>query len=711
MSLTNEQIMSYINSNSVEDYENKLRSKDPIGLSDRIALLDEAKHLFQSKIALSEMTIFERSIFLGQTKKDGGYPFEINHFGAPKGLGKVQALVAKDFSLLDDFFAAIPRNKLINDVQYFKLIELFKQACHKAQFGNLFPFALFTRILSITRPDTFVPAAAGTVNKLCRMFKLIDKIKISLINTDPVRYWQEFLPLLHNKSLFEKGVGDTSMRGIALLDCALWEAKNKNTQVRFKKPSVSLETEQNIHKSFISATSIPLNQILYGPPGTGKTYHTVEAAVRAANPYFEWDNDRDRDRDRDKLKREYDDLVSNKRIRFITFHQSYGYEEFVEGLRANSKGESISYDVEAGVFKSICDDADANTPTNILNIGDSFDGFKIEDINNQSIIFSKDNRDPIVLLKKSINNIFKYFKFRQKLYLLEPNEWLNNFDNILKEYFVIDDPSLYKNVINDMQSKLDEMSLQDEQSNYVLIIDEINRGNISKIFGELITLIEPSKREGEKESLAVTLPLSSEVFSVPNNLYIIGTMNTADRSLAMMDTALRRRFDFIEMLPDYTILRNEPLIVRESKIEIVSILQKMNERIEVLYDREHTLGHAFFIPIRDYIDEGENEKAFSVLKSVFKNKIIPLLEEYFFDDWNKIRLVLGDNKKDEELRFITTNTNSYDNIFGSDHGLDSYETEIQTYSLKPFDNSVWNDPQAYIGIYKKDSLLDNNNQG
>ena len=199
-----------------------------------------------------------------------------------------------------------------------------------------------------------------------------------------------------------------------------------------------------------------LNTILYGPPGTGKTFNTINEALKIVDvDSFETNKN-----DRTKLKEKFDELVNDKQIRFVTFHQSYSYEEFVEGIRAKTdkaNNNTISYTVEPGIFKKICEDA-KDTP----------------------------------------------------------------------------------------------------EANYVLIIDEINRGNISKIFGELITLIEDTKRIGSKdnETLSVTLPYLNEPFSVPNNLYIIGTMNTADRSLALMDTALRRRFEFIEKMPKPEEIKN-----------------------------------------------------------------------------------------------------------------------------------------------------------
>ncbi|UOE89841.1 AAA family ATPase [Vibrio splendidus] len=237
-----------------------------------------------------------------------------------------------------------------------------------------------------------------------------------------------------------------------------------------------------------------------------------------------------------------------------------------------------------------------------------------------------------------------------------------------------------------------------ERQNYVLVIDEINRGNISKIFGELITLIEPSKRNGGQEPLEVTLPYSGDTFSVPDNLYIIGTMNTADRSLAMMDTALRRRFDFKEMMPNPALFADKEV----KGINLSKLLETLNKRIEVLYDREHTLGHAFLFPVFNEVDEG---KAFIELQSAFKNKIIPLLEEYFYEDWSKIRLVLGDSlKQDDRLQFLKRTEDSYSELFGPEHGLELYEDCKVTYSFKPFgEGTVWQNPTAFKTIYAKDS--------
>ena len=167
---------------------------------------------------------------------------------------------------------------------------------------------------------------------------------------------------------------------------------------------------------------------------------------------------------------------------------------------------------------------------------------------------------------------------------------------------------------------------------YILIIDEINRGNISRIFGELITLIEDSKREGAEEALSVTLPYSKEEFSIPDNVYIIGTMNSSDRSLTGLDIALRRRFKFIEMPPKPELL-NEVIV---NGLNIGKLLEVINQRIEVLLDRDHCIGHANFMSL-------EKQQTLETLSSIFKQKILPQLQEYFFDDWSKINMVLNAN--------------------------------------------------------------------
>lgn len=514
-----------------------------------------------------------------------------------------------------------------------------------------------------------------------------------------------------------------------------------------------------------------LNTIFYGPPGTGKTYYTVEAAVLACEPDFKFE-------DRDELKDKYNQLCQDQRIQFVTFHQSFSYEEFVEGLKASTEEGQIQYSIDDGIFKRICiesaaqveiasdvsvdvkdktiwkmslgntQDADDDVydfciNNNVIRLGYG-DGLDFTACNTRQAIEKKfidqnvplKNNDFRITAVNSFKNGMKAgdlviitdgnLKFRAIAeivgdYLYSPGDitdddhyvqsrnviWHRVYENSLTYERIMHKKFSQMTIYQPSAEALNLEHLQDlltikpnagDQANNsveprVLIIDEINRGNISSIFGELITLIEPSKRTGEQEALTVTLPYSKKSFSVPNNLHIIGTMNTADRSLALMDTALRRRFDFVEMMPDL----NELVGIDVDGINIFKMLETLNKRIEVLYDREHTLGHAFFMPLKDEAED----KRFNMLQGIFKNKILPLLEEYFFEDWEKIRLVLGDNQKtDQGLAFISmVKNNSIGDLFGNDEeaenlGLDEIITYQRNYAaLKK--------AEAYQGIYGK----------
>ncbi|MEL5972790.1 AAA family ATPase [Vibrio cholerae] len=510
----------------------------------------------------------------------------------------------------------------------------------------------------------------------------------------------------------------------------------------------------------------PLNQILYGPPGTGKTYHTIEAAVKAAEPSFSWDS-------REELKAEYDRLVSDKRIRFVTFHQSYGYEDFVEGLVAETtEDKQVAYRIKDGVFKKICDDAavsemhaDPAIETNgrvwklsiegahqnatktyclennlgAIGWGDTGDlskdarneYFKSQGTNNQNSLMyfchemaigdlvlcidSKTSVEAVGVVTGEYRYAEEGLPTRDDYCHQLPIKWLAKGFSVdfksLNDNKQFSLPTCYPlsrlsvgDVLSHLQShhvqvgETPAASVTAQKQNFVLVIDEINRGNISKIFGELITLIEDSKRGGAEEAVSLTLPYSNKPFSVPDNLYIIGTMNTADRSLAMMDTALRRRFDFVEMMPNPSLLHGAVV----EGINLETLLKTLNERIEILYDREHTLGHAFFMPVKALLDENKEEEAIAKLVSVFQNKVIPLLQEYFFEDWHKIRLVLGDNQRGERLQFIgetTLDESKLNALFGAEHELNHYGDAPKRYELKPFTDEVWRQPETYIGIY------------
>lgn len=414
----------------------------------------------------------------------------------------------------------------------------------------------------------------------------------------------------------------------------------------------------------------PLNQILYGPPGTGKTYGVVRKALEIIEGNAS-DN-------RSKFK----EYVEKGQIKFITFHQSYGYEEFVEGIKAETKNDNVSYKIEDGAFKSICKRANGDK----ILLKDAKeelteDGFKklYKNYVDKLPIFSNNTYGKI-LETPTDKQPFYLYKSNQFSILIKPQNSNDpktiSCDKLIKDIFHNDNygmPSYEPVIIQDiLGQEYESYKTNHINKNYILIIDEINRGNISKIFGELITLIEPSKRLGADDEIMVELPYSKEKFGVPSNLYIIGTMNTADRSIALMDTALRRRFEFIEMMPEYDTL-NETII---EGINVGEMLKTINERIEYLYDRDHTIGHAYFINVSDI----------KTLANVFKNKILPLLQEYFYDDWEKIRLVLGDSQFIKEKKPANA-------LFKS--GTDYINDKI----LYEIDKEAFYDKQNYLKIY------------
>jgi 5-methylcytosine-specific restriction protein B len=473
--------------------------------------------------------------------------------------------------------------------------------------------------------------------------------------------------------------------------------------------SVNEPKNQGYHMNILT----PLNQILYGPPGTGKTYNSIVMAVNAADPNFLPDGE-SKDELRAAFKVRYDQLVAEGRVRFVTFHQSYGYEEFVEGLSAKTEGDQLSYFEKDGVFKSICDDAKLFRVAKVGQISDSFDArwqvfsdglaeaetgvqietlskktfFTITDVTNNTIRFDKNKGNSVHTLSvKTLKAVYNQEK--------EIKGGLQPYYGALLEHL--------------SHIHVTQPENQVERKHFVLVIDEINRGNISKVFGELITLIEPSKRLGGKEKIEVILPYSGDKFSVPDNLYIIGTMNTADRSLALMDTALRRRFDFVEMMPDYSVLTDDEnqdysIENEDGVINLVTLLSIINKRISALYDREHTLGHAFLMPVVDAIKADDHGEALTTLANCFQNKIIPLLAEYFFEDWQKIRLVLGDNQKPKDFQLIQEQAVEWDDLFGDTEDVDIMDEESRDYQLIKAESALWEQSLTYVGIYQPSAL-------
>ena len=319
----------------------------------------------------------------------------------------------------------------------------------------------------------------------------------------------------------------------------------------------------------------PLNRVFFGPPGTGKTFDAVSEAVKIIDPTDDYE-------DRTLLTRRLNELLDEGRMEFVTFHQNYAYEDFIEGIRPvlDEDQDKLRYVLRDGIFKQIAESAS-----------------------------------------------------------------------------------------------------QDPKRPYVLIIDEINRGNIAKIFGELITLIEPSKRlrpqsaesrpdrqDMGSDELRTKLPYSQDRFGVPNNLYLIGTMNTADRGTALLDVALRRRFDFVERMP------NPDHVGVAEDIEGVNgrtLLRVINGRIVEKLDREHQIGHTYLLGV----------KTLEALKRAFQNRVVPLLQEYFYDDWEKMRGVLNDNA------FITRPKG----------------VERPVFDVLPPDDDLWLDAKEYLKIYSSDA--------
>ncbi len=413
--------------------------------------------------------------------------------------------------------------------------------------------------------------------------------------------------------------------------------------------------------------SSPLNQILFGPPGTGKTYNTINKALEVLDPEFLSVNSEDRL----ALKNRFDDFIEDERIVFCTFHQSFSYEDFIEGLRASSIDGQIEYRVESGVFKKICERATWISNKDLMGKDFSYEA-SIDDALDKFV--TRVSVRPIILETQS-GLLFhvNYVGWDKRLYCTTQNniiklsvdnlrKILNGIESVLESStdtpFTSRIVEYIKEKLLDNGGALDNSSLIfGTKKPYVLIIDEINRGNISKIFGELITLIEPSKRAGQDEALSVILAYSKEFFSVPDNVYLIGTMNTADRSLASLDIALRRRFEFVEMPPRPDLLDNKII----SGVNIGELLKVMNERIEILLGREHCLGHAYFMALP------ENARV-EDLADIFRRQIIPLLQEYFFEDWQRISWVLNDPRKILVNRFLVQSQSNVLQLFGDEVG-------------------------------------------
>lgn len=421
----------------------------------------------------------------------------------------------------------------------------------------------------------------------------------------------------------------------------------------------------------------PLNQILYGPPGTGKTFNSINHAVAIIE---DKSPEAIAKENRSAVKGRFDNYHKAGQIVFTTFHQSLSYEDFIEGIKPKTVEEALTYEVENGIFKTLCTEAAFSIAQSMRKESTvkAFDFSLLYDQfvdslettlsqGGQATVPTKSGGSIKVAAVSPQGNIIiqhvegsrTYTISKRRLSLLDQEvknlDGVNNIDSTFRAIIGGSNTSAYWAVLKlirslkpneskvekkvfTLEDKLTAISTLQKKdyekasgSPFILVIDEINRGNISQIFGELITLIEEDKRLGRDEALEVTLPYSTDKFGVPPNVYILGTMNTADRSVEALDTALRRRFSF-EFMPSKPELITEPTEIQGKGLSLQKLLSTINERIRYLVDEDHQIGHSYFMEVK-------NE---SGLRYAFKNKIIPLLKEYFYNDYGKIRLVLGD---------------------------------------------------------------------
>ena len=407
--------------------------------------------------------------------------------------------------------------------------------------------------------------------------------------------------------------------------------------------------DEDDDEDFIELPNFPLNQILYGPPGTGKTYSTIQRAVEIIDgvklPH-------------DEAKSRFEELRKTGQIEFVTFHQSFSYEEFIEGLRPilDEDGDGQArYEVRDGVLKKLALRAidegmgySGGFEKSWKNLTEKIIQGKIASVghlanfrydvtlNGETIIGEREGEKDVTISRAKAHKLWNctmdtaFINHEDVQRCLGDNLSLEDFavavSNEMSLEFHERENGTQKFLNGDTDYDLDIESI----SRHVLIIDEINRGNISKILGELITLLEEDKRIGATNELRVQLPVSGDHFALPPNLYLLGTMNTADKSLALLDIALRRRFDFIEMAPDAKLF---PDFARD-------VLTQLNLRLEAALDREHRIGHAYFIG-----------RTPAQCNAIFRAKIIPLLQEFFYNDWDSLRAVLGESG-DKEGAFI-----------------------------------------------------------
>lgn len=467
----------------------------------------------------------------------------------------------------------------------------------------------------------------------------------------------------------------------------------------------------------------PLNLILYGPPGTGKTYQTVNHALAVIENRSLEEIELE---DRTILRKRFNQYVSAGQIAFVSFHPSFSYEDFVEGIRAETRNGQIHYSIQQGIFKTMALEArrclyeayleDQSVQQQTIAFNQLYSAFLQYLKSSAFSHFVAPSKKPVFLHRVlrfgnlavrtaqsfAVKTVEK--SVLQKLYHQLKDSDQHPSPSDLKALINRDNPSAYLAVLITLKAfesdYLQEQNPIDPVGNaqlelphisrrilakckrYVLIMDELNRGNTAAIFGELISLIEADKREGAREAMSTVLPYSKTYFSVPPNLYLVGTMNTADRSTEVLDLALRRRFAFRQMLPRPEIIPHKARQAIIAGVDLQKMLRCINQRLVYLLDEEHQIGHAYLMEVVQLDD----------LIQVFENRIIPLLQTYFFNDLGKLGLVLGRSFVQKAPQTGDSGT-----IFASfDHPYSGEFAERQQYVLT--NPEKW-DESTFIQIY------------
>ena len=511
----------------------------------------------------------------------------------------------------------------------------------------------------------------------------------------------------HAIELFQRIARDTGEKDLGIIDSMFWSNSIAKKLVGYYKKSEKVSQKRKRVNIMSKHFQYPLNTILYGPPGTGKTFNTINKALEIIHndpSYCE-------NKNRKELVKEFNEIKDTGQIEFITFHQSYHYEDFIEGIRPYTENDLVKYKVEDGVFKKTADRA--NLELSLPDIASNIDFSKVDVYkmslgdttkseeasvfefcmaNNCIALGWGDNNDFTSVpstrdwdkSREAISKIYAnpttkygiqavyYFKnlirLNDLVFISYGNSKIRAIGRVLGEYEYrketeigfhhfrkvqwlikdadIDSDNLYgKNLSQQSIYQFNKKHLfvdriqrllgkeKDTPNNYVLIIDEINRGNISKIFGEIITLLEEDKRLGAINELKVRLPYSGKQFGVPNNLFIIGTMNTADRSTALVDIALRRRFSFIPLYPEYNVVKDKVL---------KALLENLNINILKELGPDYQIGHSFFI--------NKSEKD---LNDLMNNKVLPLLNEYYYGDNEKILNIFTNTSIEKRIQLET----------------------------------------------------------